>query len=267
MKKIYLFPVLILFVIFLTGCLQLETKIYVNKDGSGTLEETVMFKDEVIEMMKQFIMAIDSTQSKDVNIFKEDDLISKAESYGEGVSYFSSEKLKSSGYEGATVKYNFTDISKLNLNLFSDEAVPGVSESDTPKNPEETLKFIFSRNNSESELKIYIPSMMESEQELPEEVNDSTFNEEYEKAKEMFADMKMSFRIIPAEKIKSTNADFVKDNEVTLLEMNMNGLLLKPELFKELSGNKINSLDEFRELIKNVEGFKIESKNEVQINF
>ncbi len=266
MEKIFGGLGLIFLTVFLSGCLQIETKIYVNKDGSGKIEETVMFKDEVIEMMKQFMMAFDSTQSE-INLFKEEEFISKAGNYGEGVSFSSSEKLKSNGYEGVKVDYNFTDISKLSPYLFSDEAVPGINTSETPKNPDETLKFIFSKENSLSRLKIYIPNMMETEQELPEESNDSTFNAEYEKAKEMFADMTMSLRIIPAEEIKYTDADFVQDNQVTLLEMNMNGLLKSPELFKELSGNKINSLDEFRTLIKNVEGFKIESKNEIEIDF
>lgn len=267
MKKFFISQIIILLVIFLSGCLQIETNIYVNKDGSGTLEETVLFKDEVIEMMKQFMMAFDSTQSEEIDFFKEEELITKASQYGEGVSFASKEVLKSNGYEGAKIKYIFTDISKLKLNLFSDEAVPGVNTAETPKNPEETLKFVFSSDNSESNLKILIPSMVEQEQETQEEVNDSTFNAEFEKAKEMFADMKVSFRIIPSERIKQTDADFYNDNKVTLLEINMNGLLNKPELFRELSDNKVKSLDEFRALIKNVEGFQIESKNEVLIIF
>lgn len=267
MRKIFITPIIMFLALSFSGCLQLETKIYVNKDGSGTLEETVLFKDEVIEMMKQFMMVIDSTKSEEIDFFKEEELTTKASQYGEGVSFISREKVKSNGYEGAKIKYNFADISKLNLNLFSDEAVPGVNTADTPKNPEETLKFVFAKDNSLSNLKIFIPGMIEPEEEIQQEVNDSTFNEEFEKAKEMFADMKVSFRIIPSEKIKQTDADFIDDNEVTLLEINMNGLLNKPELFRELSGNKINSLDEFRNLIKNVEGFRIESKNEVQISF
>ncbi len=102
---------------------------------------------------------------------------------------------------------------------------------------------------------------------INQEVNDSTLNDEFEKAKMMFTDMKMSLKVVPFDQIKQTNADFVQNNQVTLIEMNMNSLLNKPELFKELSGNKVKSLDDFRKLINSIEGFKVESKNEIQIIF
>lgn len=62
----------------------------------------------------------------------------------------------------------------------------------------------------------------DSDEVTNQEVNDSTFNDEFEKAEEMFADMKLVVRVIPSGKIKKTDADFVKDNQVTLIEMNMN---------------------------------------------
>lgn len=269
MKKIFQGAVFILFTIFLSGCLQVETNVYVNKDGSGTIEETVLFKDEVIDMMKQFIMAFDTTQTEEFNLIKEEELISKASKYGEGVSYVSSEKLKSNGFEGAKVVYAFNDITKLNLSLISDDAVPSLGEDESTPTENEQIKFVLDKSSLQTKLKIILPSMkMDSEDEtLNQEVNESTFNDEFEKAKEMFTDMKMLLRIIPTDKIIQTDADFFQDNKVTLMEMNMNSLLYKPELFKELSGNKVKSLDEFRELIKNVEGFKVESKNEILVTF
>lgn len=269
MKTLFRGAVFMLFALFLSGCLQIETNIYVNKDGSGTIEETVMFKDEVIDMMKQFIMAIDTTQTEELNLFKDDELIAKATKYGEGVSYLSSEKLKSDGFQGVKARYAFTDITKLNLNLISDDAIPSLGEEESAPKENEMIKFVLDKSSSHTRLKIFLPSMKEDsvDEELNQEVNDSTFNDEFEKAKEMFTDMKMSLKIIPSDQIKKTDADFVQDNRVTLIEMNMNALINKPELFKELSGNKVISLDDFRKLIKDVEGFKVESKNQIQITF
>lgn len=79
--------------------------------------------------------------------------------------------------------------------------------------------------------------------------------------------MRMTLKVIPSKKIIQTDADFINDNQITLMELNINALLDKPDLFRELSGNKIKSLDEFRQLTKNIEGIKIESKNLVQIHF
>ena len=268
MKKIFRGAVIIFFAFFLSGCLQVETNVFVNKDGSGILEETVLFKDEVIDMMKQFVMAIDTSQTQEFNLFKEEEWISKASKYGEGVSYISSEKLKSDGFEGVKVRYAFKDITKLKLNLVSDEAVPSLGEEESEKNESELLKFVIEKSQTLTNLKVFLPSMKNDSDEVTnQEVNDSTFNDEFEKAKEMFADMKLVVKVIPSEKIKQTDADFIEGNQITLIEMNMNSILEKPELFKELSGNKVKSLDEFRKLVNNLEGFKVESKNEILITF
>ncbi|MEJ5263331.1 MAG: hypothetical protein WHT45_11660, partial [Ignavibacterium sp.] len=101
MKKTVFGALMILFVT--TGCLQVDTKVFVNKDGSGIIEENVLIKNEVLEMMKQFVMAFDSTEAEEFNFFKEEELISKASQYGEGVSFISREKVKSNGYEGAKI--------------------------------------------------------------------------------------------------------------------------------------------------------------------
>lgn len=267
MKKILFGALMILFVT--TGCLQVDTKVFVNKDGSGIIEENVLIKNEVLEMIKQFATAFDSTQAEEFNFFKEDELISKASKYGEGVTYLSSEKLKSGDFEGVKVRCSFQDISKINLSLVADDQMPSLTDESTPKDESELLKFVLDKTSTQTNLKIFLPSMKNDQDEniAEEEIDDSTANENFEKVKEMFTDMKISLRIIPAEKIKQTNADFVDDNQVTIIEMNLNSLINNPELFKDLSGNKIKSLDEFRKAVKDLEGFKIESKNEINISF
>lgn len=267
MKKIMFGALIFLFVT--TGCLQVDTKVFVNKDGSGIIEENVMMKNEVLEMMKQFIMAFDSTQAEEFNFFKEEELISKASQYGEGVTYLSSEKLKSEDFEGVKVRYLFQDISKINLSLVADDQLPSLTDESTPKDESELLKFVLDKTPAQTNLKVFLPSMKNEQDEniAEEEIDDSTANENFEKVKEMFTDMKISLRIIPAEKIKQTDAEFVDNNQVTLIEMNLNSLINNPELFKDLSGNKIKSLDEFRKAVKDLEGFKIESKNEINISF
>lgn len=269
MKKAFLIVSIFISSLILSACLQVDTSVFVNDDGSGSLEETIMFKEEVVDIMKQFIIAFDSTKSEDFNLFNEDELISKAKKYGEGVTYISSEKLKSNGFEGVKVKYAFNDISKLNLSLIADEQVPGIDESDKEKSPDEIIKFIFSRNEGKANLKIFLPSLKtEIDEEQNEEVvSDSTFQDEFERAKQMFSDMRMTLKVIPSKKIIHTDADFFNDNKITLMELNMISVIDKPDLFKELSGNRIKSLDEFRKLTKDIDGIKIESKNQIHIIF
>jgi len=267
MKRIIISAVVFLFAA--TGCLQVETNVFVNKDGSGIIEEKVLIRKDVIDMMKQFVLAFDSTQTGDFNFFKEEDLISKAGSYGEGVSYLSSEKLLNDNFEGVKVRYSFNDISKINVNLISDDQLPSLSDEPGQKRENEILKFVLNKNASQTNLKIFLPNMEEdpNEENAVEEMNDSTFNENYEKTKELFSDMKMSLRIIPDGKINHTDADFVEDNQVVVIEMDFNSLIKNRELFRNLVNNKIKSLDEFRKAIKATDGVKIESKNSINISF
>ena len=83
----------------LSGCLQVNTKVNLNRDGSGTIEETVVMKNEMINMMKQFTMSFDSTKSEEFNMFNEEELKSKESNFGEGVKYVSWEKFTFEGYE------------------------------------------------------------------------------------------------------------------------------------------------------------------------
>lgn len=269
MKKLFILSIVILFSAFLSGCLQSETKVYVNEDGSGVLEETVLLKDEVVEMMEHFAVAFDSSKGKEFDLFNQDELISKASKFGEGVSFSSSEKLKLDGYEGVKAKYLFKDITKLNLSLVSDDAIPMASDQENEKNKDQLLRFSFSKVNGLANLKVYLPSMDQQidEEQYEEEMSDSASAEEFEQAKELFRDMRISLVLVPSGKIKQTNADYLQNNEITLLEMNMNSILDKPELFQDLSGNKVKTLDELREMVKNIEGIKIDSHNVVEIIF
>ncbi|RPI63373.1 MAG: hypothetical protein EHM44_05145, partial [Ignavibacteriales bacterium] len=114
----------IVFSMFLSGCLQVNTTVNLNKDGSGTIEEVFVMKTEVINMMKEFAMAFDSTKSEGFEIFNETELREKAAKFGEGVTYVSGEVVKKDNYEGYKVIYSFKDINKLKLNPSPEDKVP-----------------------------------------------------------------------------------------------------------------------------------------------
>ena len=61
MKKIKLVAVAIFLLVFLSGCFQIERVINVNKDGSGTIEETVLMSQEFINQIKQMATSFDQS--------------------------------------------------------------------------------------------------------------------------------------------------------------------------------------------------------------
>ena len=70
MKKITLLLTFILLTFFIAGCLQVETTLKVKKDGSGTINEKVLFSKTFVNMIKEFAQAFqDSTSTEEFTIF------------------------------------------------------------------------------------------------------------------------------------------------------------------------------------------------------
>jgi hypothetical protein len=257
---------------FLSGCLQVNTTVNLNRDGFGTIEEIVMMKTEAIDMIKEFTMAFDSTKSEDFNMFNETELKDKAANYGEGVKYLSGEKVIVKGYEGFKVVYSFKDINKIKLNPSPEDKVPFGDDLDGVENEvvDDLLKFNFKKGNPSTLVIDFPKPQMENKQETEEvtEFEDSTINEEAEqKMIEMFDGMKMALYFKFKDDIVETDASFVKGSEVTLMEIDFSEIIKNKEVFNKFQNAKPETMEEFKEVVGDLEGIKIEFKEKVTIKF
>lgn len=272
MKQIKNLFVGIIFSIFLTGCLQGNTTVNLNKDGSGTIEEIFVMKTEVINMMKEFAMAFDSTESEEFKIFNETELKEKAAKFGEGVTYVSGELLKKDNYEGYKVIYSFKDINKLKLNPSPEDKVPmgndlGEVEEETV---DDLLKFNFKKGNPSTLVIDFPKPQIEDKLETEEttEFEDSTFSQEAEqKMIEMFDGMKMALYFNFKDGINETDASFVNGSEVTLMEVDFSEIIKNKEVFKNFQNVKPETMEEFKKVVGDIKGIKIEFKEQVTIKF
>ncbi|MDP2364689.1 MAG: hypothetical protein Q8M94_13080, partial [Ignavibacteria bacterium] len=262
-----------LLMMFLSGCLQVNTKVNINKDGSGTIEETVVMKNAVIEMMKQFAMSFDSTKSEEFNMFKEEELKSNASKFGEGVKYIAGEKYSIEGFEGYKVTYAFSDINKIKLSPSPQDKVPFGNELNEPEDKavDDYLKFNFTKGDP-SILVINFPKPQAKEEVKPDSaytpIEDSTFTEEAEqKMMEMFDGMKMSIYFNFKDGIDETDASFVNGSEVTLMQFDFSEIIKNKEVFKNFQNAKPETMEEFKKVVGDVEGIKIEFKDKVTIKF
>jgi hypothetical protein len=272
MKHINYLFIGIIFSIFFTGCLQVNTTVNLNKDGSGTIEETVMMKTEVINMMKEFAMSFDSTKSEEFNMFNEKDLKDKASNFGEGVKYVSGEKFATDNYEGFKAVYSFSDINKIKLNPSPEDKIPyGAELGETEvESPDDLLKFNFKKGNP-STLVINFPKPQPEdkiESKDTTEFQDTTFNEEAEqKMIEMFDGMKMALYFNFKDKIVETDASFVDGSKVTFLDIDFSEIIKNKDVFKKFQDSKPETLEEFKEVVGDMKGIKIEFKDQVTIKF
>jgi len=255
------------------GCLQVDTKVNVNKDGSGTIEETVLMKNAVIEMFKQFAAMFDSTSHEEFQMFKEDELKTKAANYGEDVTYVSGEKYVIEGYEGYKVVYAFKDINKIKLNPSPDDKMPineqesGVVVND---NKEDYLKFHFSKGTP-SVLEVEFPKP-EAEEKPGEEntgsAEDSSMNQmNLDKLTEMFDGLKINLILNFKDGIDETDASFVDGNEVTVLQVDFTEILKHKDVLEKLGKTKPETMEQFKEVVGDMKGIKMEFKDRVTIKF
>ncbi len=271
--------VLIISIVFFSGCLQVNTNIKVNPDGSGTIEETVMMSNEVIKMFKQFASSFseDSSKTEDFEMFKEEDARKRASDYGEGVEYVSGEHVNSDTQEGFKAIYSFKDLNLLKINqnpnskLSMDELKGEGIDQDTVDVKEEYVNFQFIKG-SPSEIIVHFSQ--------PKEKKDNKFdNEESEsdtasqnmaemgQLKQILKDLKMTLSLELNGKIEETNATYVDNSKITLFEIDFGKLIDDPEKFKEFTKIHPNSLDELKEIVKGIPGIKIEMSEPMMVKF
>ena len=257
----------------LSGCLQVNTKVNLNKDGSGTIEETFVMKNEVINMMKEFAVMFDSTKTEKFEMFNEEELRSKASNFGEGVKYVSGEKSTINGYEGYKVVYSFNDINKVKLSPSPDDKIPFGDDlnKDKEKAVDDYLKFNFTKGNPSTLVVNFPKPQMEEEVKLDSAytpIEDSTFTDEMQqKFVEMFDGMKIALHFNFEDAIDETDASFVDGSDVTLMQVDFSEILKHKDVLKKLQNSEPKTMEEFREAVGDLEGIKIEFKEQVTIKF
>ncbi len=264
------FVLFLLTAVLFTGCLEVNTTIHLNKDGSGTLEESVLMSSQVIEMISAFAASFDSTgtDTASFSLFREDQLIADTAKYGTGVEYVSGRELKQDGKEGYNVVYAFRNINdlKINQNPNSKIDMEGVEfEEDTAR---EFLYFNFDKGNP-SELTIRMPSMNDQtvSNEVAAEDTSSANTEGMDELLKLMKGMRVSLTLDVNGSITQTNASYVNGSSITLFDINFNDLLDNPEKLKMFRQQNPKSLGEIKKIVENLPGVKVELNNPVHIKF
>ena len=271
MKKTFTkFVLFLITAILFTGCLEVNTTIHLNKDGSGTLEESVLMSSQVVQMISAFATSFDSTAA-DTNkftLFQEDQLIADTAKYGSGVKYLSGKEVKEDGREGYKVLYSFSNINQLRINQNPNSKIDmeGVEfEEDTAH---EFLHFDFNPGEP-ALLTIRMPSVKDQEvsNEAASPDTASTNTEGMDELLKLMKDMRIALNLEVNGNITQTNASYVTGSRVTLFDINFNELLDNPEKLKMFKQENPKNLEEIKKIVENLPGVKVELNNPVNIRF
>lgn len=249
-------------ILLLTGCIDVETQVFVNKDGSGEVKQTMMMKSEFVEMIGTM------KGEENYSLLNEKELQSKSAEMGSGVRFAGAEPVRGGGFSGYTARYTFDDIESLRLNQNPGDDLPDeASEGETVR---ELISFEF-QEGSTSTLTIHMPAM---EEEPPKKRSGSNGNmpendelEFIEAFNKLYKDMRMVMKISVDGTIRSTNASYRDGDTVTLMEIDFSAIAEDPELIKELARTEPETTEELKAFMQNVPGMKAELEEEVRIEF
>ncbi|HEY7751480.1 MAG TPA: hypothetical protein VH917_04250 [Ignavibacteriaceae bacterium] len=261
----------VLFVIlFLNGCLKVETTVNVNTDGSGTIEETVFISREFADMIEEFSQSFgDTTEKEEFTLFKEDELISAAENYGEGVNYVSGEKISNDKWEGFKAVYSFSDLNTIRMKPDPDSKVSVGVEEDSLDEQKDYYYFKFTGGNVASviidrpDIK---PDLNDEEEHVEEEYENESEEMDAEFVK-MMEGMSVKIDVNFNGKILETNASYVEGSKITLIGLELDAMLKDKENLKLFKQKQPQTIEELKEFVEKVPGMKLELQRPVTVNF
>lgn len=263
MKKLKSTLLFLFTAIFITGCIEYNVKVKVNPDGSGSVRETVIMGKGLIDMLNAF--AEWDEDSEKFELYDEEELREQAFQFGEGVEFVEGKEIKDKGREGYTAIYRFADITKLRIEDNPDKKMSSdLLMEDTEE--EQPITFNFKKGDY-STLTINLADEFEPE-DFNFDLDDEDAEIEDEEAfKNMLKDLRISIRIDINGDIIQTNASYVDDTEITLMEFDMGEILDDPKQFEYLKNKKPQTKEEAKELLEEIPGLKVEFETKVNIKF
>lgn len=292
MKKLT-YLLLLITLLFTSGCFQVSMMINLKKDGSGTIVEKLQVTPAMISMMEmQNSMKSKKDQGESSeetsNTLDQDSIntafTAKAKIFGEGVT-FKNHRLLGDNKHEYEVTYAFEDISKVKINTAMKKLLPsdlGKKKKKVETKEEvkdEIFDFDFKKKWRRSVLTINSPynfekAKKESESEDGKKKKESKAIDEDTKKmmpmmKSMFAGAYVKCELNIDGKIKRSNASFQDDNTITLFYMDLSKLMTMMDTLENMDAliNDMKSEKEYRKLIESLDGVKMEINKETTVKF
>ena len=270
--------VLGLSILVMSGCLNTSAVIRVAPDGSGTIEQTLLFNLKAVESAFANMGFKPSGQSGGSTRPPMDEAAMKeaAASLGDGISLVSVTPVKQpSGFEGATVVFRFADITRLDTSEFM---MPGAAKDMAPGGGDKAssagnrIRFAMQRTSGGTSVLTATFDDTTKGSGQSSKNNSGGPGLDDPELRKMVTALFKGFRIgIDLEivgQIVRADADHVAGKRITLAEINMEELLLNADklnnLDKVLSPDA--SLAEMRPHLNKVKGLKI-NKPVVTVEF
>lgn len=245
--------------LLLTSCLEIKSTITVNKNGTAIIEENIVLSAQLASM----VGGEQGGQFRSL-VMTEEKAAARAKKLGEGVTVKSREEMKTAdGKSEVKVVFAVADLTKLKY-------VPFEPEQENPTAPP-TEPMTFALNGAS--LTITNPEVdkkrgggrgaVPKPQMTPEKL--AMMKAQLGMMKPILAGLRMVVEIKGAGGITSSDAAYLSDGTISLMDMNLDKLMEKSDdfaSFVEATNNGISIADAAVQFSK-VEGLKFEGKKVV----
>jgi hypothetical protein len=269
MKTLWILVIVAVVLFAIGSCIESTTLVRLNKDGTGEVEDTLLMRTDVIQML----MGVSQEMGEEPGEFELADrakLEARAQEMGEGVTLKSVENIVTETHQGYRALYTFQDINKVQVNENPDENVPdsGSPGEEAPNKEIITFQFEKAKGKDPASLIINLPREEEgTEGEGPEEMPEKQSEDMIDMFREIFKDMKIDVALEVDGKITETNAEHQDGSRIVLMELDFGKIIQNEEAFRELALSNTNSLEETKELIKDVPGIRVEMQDSIEVQF
>ena len=248
----------------LSACLEMKSVVTVNKDGTGTIEETALVGAQLKAMLGSMGAQGGAGDAGNPAAGLKDMVPDKAKAeerakeLGEGVTLKSHEEINTpDGKSGVKATYAFTDVRKLKYVPFNmKDKNSGKEQPMTFTLEGDTLTLINPEDPEKAKKPVDKPKVPKEQLEA-----------QMAMVKPMFAGMRMTIEVKGGSGIASSDASNLSGDTVTLLDLQIDKILDKPEIFTKFMESAENSMTQAQaaEMFKDVDGIKIEGKKVVKV--
>ena len=279
--------------LFLSGCIQNDTVIHIKPDGSGTIEDTVKLSNALVESIQNMSKGLSegiAAANADSDAKTKSDTKEKVEvqdpfqvmmkdararetQYGPDVKFVSATPVKTETMSGYKAIYAFKDINtlRINQNPKSKTGMPADSKEEYQKK-EEIVRFNLVKGPV-SILTVTMPETKKGDKAADDVKQDKQQNKgeadpnSAEMIKMFFKDMSMRLVLDIDGTIVETNATYQDKSQLTLFDMNFGKIIENEKVFAKMNAVQPKTIEEMKELIKGIDGLKIEMNNPVIVSF
>ncbi|MGA3086713.1 MAG: hypothetical protein ABSE95_18310 [Thermodesulfobacteriota bacterium] len=198
------------------------------------------------------------------------DAQSREKQFGPDVKFVSAIPLKTETMSGYKAIYAFKDINtlKVNQNPGNKTKKPGAGEENPAKEENILFKFV---KGPVSTLTVTMPKNKEGKEvEVPKgevQKKGEADPKAAEMAKTFLKDMGIRIALEIDGTILKTNATYRKKSELTIVDLNFGKLIENKNVFEKVIAADPKTIEEAKELIKGIEGLKMEMANPIVVDF